>query len=71
MLSLFLQFIPSRQTRVNSCYSEFGAQNKIETSGSIFPPHPSRKGQIPTPEKGLSIQIPHSPGTENTLYQLV
>ena len=38
---------------------------KPNTYGSVVPPHPG-KGRIPHLREGLTSQIPHSPGTENS-----
>ena len=49
---------------------DFGARKKYDnlkpdTSASIFPTTPKQRSN-PHPREGLTNQIPHSPGTENS-----
>ena len=76
MLYLFLYTLPSRP---NTCLQLLATSAppppppqkkkrsdlKPDTSGSILPT-PPRQRQIPHPREGLTRQIPHSPGTENS-----
>ena len=48
------------------CYPQSKNNNlKPENSGLIFPTTPRQRSN-PHPQEGLTNQIPHSPGTENS-----